>query len=753
MPLQPEPPATVTPPRMIVCAGAVLVLAILAAFANSLSGPFVYDDKPSIALNPTIRSLWPVWEALTPPAGGITVSGRPGLNFSFALDYAAGGLAVRGYHLTNLAIHALAALALFGIVRRTLLLPSMRGRLASESAALPLAFAATLLWSLHPLQTESVTYIVQRAESLMGLFYFLTLYCVIRALAPDAPRRWIFFAIGACALGMSTKENMVSAPVLALLYDRTFVAGTFSEAWRRRRGLYAGLAATSLLLAALVIGNGVNRAGSMGFTAGVSWWSYVLTQFSPLIRYLALLFWPRPLVFDYGPVLAGSLSHVALAAAVAIALVAATLVALWRRPAIGFLGAWFFAILAPTFLIPAKIQMIAEHRMYLPLAAIVVAVVMVVQRWAGWKQSVAALTGVAIVLGVLTARRNDVYHDEITLWSDTVAKRPDNALAHSNLASAFADAHRLEESIAQNREALRLQPDLPPALATLGSALAESGQLDEALPLLEKAALLDPTNAQIFLDLGIALDLLGRPAEALSRYEAAVRLGPLLDSARNSLGDALCRAGHPTEGIAQLEEALRLNSAGAEAHFNLSTALVAAGHVAEATAHFETGFRLQSADPAPLSRWANVLFTAGHRSEALVAHDQVVRGWPGFADGHFNYGIALTTLGRSADALREFEAAVRLQPGDAMAQSTLGNSLLALERPAEALPHFEAALRLAPNNPTAHGNLGLALARLGRLREALPHFETAVRLAPDDPEARKNLAQAQVNLARPAPEK
>lgn len=741
-----EPPSLAAPRRTIALAGLALVLAIAVTYANSFSGPFVYDDKPSIALNPTIRQLWPMWEALAPPPGGITVSARPALNLSFAVDYAFSGLAVGGYHFTNLAIHGLAALALLGVVRRTLLLTSARGHIASPTAALPLAFAATLLWSLHPLQTEAVTYLVQRAESLMGLFYLLTLYCVVRALDPDAPRRWSGCAIVTCALGMATKENMVSAPVIALLYDRTFVGGSFADAWRRHRGLYTGLAATWLLLAALVIANGTDRAGSMGLAASASWGGYLLTQFPALMRYLTLSIWPRSLVFDYGPVPDGGLVGIALEAGVTVALIAATLVGLWRRSVLGFLGAWFFAILAPTFLVPAKIQLVAEHRMYLPLAAIVLAMAMSAQRWLGWKRSVAALALVAIGFGFLTARRNQIYRDEIALWSDTVAKRPDNALAHANLASALADAHRIEESIAQNRLALQLHPDLPPALSTLGVTLAASGRLDEALPLLEKAARLDPSNAQISLNLGIALDLLGRPADALSRYETAVRLGPTLDAAHNSLGDALCRAGRPGEGIAHLEEALRLNPACAEAHFNLSTALAPAGRLAEATAHFETGFHLQSGDPAPLSKWAGVLAAAGHLAEALAAHEKVIRGWPDFADGHFNYGVALTQLGRTTDATREFETAVRLQPDDAVAQSALGSALLDLARPADALPHFEQALRLLPNNATAHNNLGLALARTGRMAEAAAHFAEAVRLAPGNQEARTNLAHAQADL-------
>ncbi len=149
-----------TPSWGIVLAGAGLVLAALAAYRNSFSVPFLYDDVPTITENPSIRHLWPIRAVLAPPPD-ITSTGRPILNLSLATNYATGGTAVWGYHALNLAIHLLAGLTLFGIMRRTLLLPSLRERFGG--AALPLALAVAAIWTLHPLQTESVTYVVQRA--------------------------------------------------------------------------------------------------------------------------------------------------------------------------------------------------------------------------------------------------------------------------------------------------------------------------------------------------------------------------------------------------------------------------------------------------------------------------------------------------------------------------------------------------------------------------------------------------------------
>ena len=184
--------------RAVFAAALAIALAALAAYHNSLSGPFIFDDRASIVDNATIRSLWPPGPLFSPPAGA-GVGGRPLLNLSYALNTAAGGLNVWGYHALNLAIHIGASLALFGIVRRTAL---RRG--ATGQGALFLGFATALLWSVHPLQTEAVTWISGRAESLMGLFYLLTLYCFIRSMESAAPACWYALAVTACLLNEFT---------------------------------------------------------------------------------------------------------------------------------------------------------------------------------------------------------------------------------------------------------------------------------------------------------------------------------------------------------------------------------------------------------------------------------------------------------------------------------------------------------------------------------------------------------------------
>jgi hypothetical protein len=418
---------------------AAVFVAVVAAYVNGLRAPFVFDDISAITENPSIRTLWPPWGAVSPPASGTTVSGRPVANLTLAFNHALSGMDPWSYHALNILIHFLGGVTLFAVVRRTLGQPSLEPRYGRK--ATPLAAAIALLWCLHPLQTEAVTYVVQRVESLMALFYLLTLYCFLRSLDSPRPALWRVCAVAACLLGMATKEVAATAPILVLCYDRTFVAGTFAQAWRKRGGFYVALAATLLPEIVLVAGSGWNRGGSAGFGSPLAPGAYWMIQFEAVLRYLGLAAWPHPLVFDYGTRVAGS-PWSTLACALAVGALALGSVFLFfnrRYAAAGFLGVWFFLILAPTSLVPVATQTMAEHRMYLPLAAVVAFFVLGVFSLLG-SRSWPLLGLLALGLGILTARRNGDYGSAVSLWRDTAAKAPDNARAHCALGFALSAA-------------------------------------------------------------------------------------------------------------------------------------------------------------------------------------------------------------------------------------------------------------------------------------------------------------------------
>jgi len=720
---------------------AVLAAAAVAAYGRTLRVPPLLDDNASIAYNPTIRHLG---AALWPPSFA-TVGGRPFLNLSLAVNYAISGTAVWSYHAANLAIHILAGLALFGIVRRTL-----AGR-AAPSASL-VAFSVSLLWTLHPLQTESVTYLIQRAESLMGLLYLLTLYLFIRGAGAGGRRGgpWFALSVAACLLGMATKEVMVSAPLVVLLYDRTFLAGGFREAWGRRGRVYAGLAATWLILPLLVLSTH-GRGGTAGYGSGASWWGYALTQLPAVVHYLRLCFWPHPLVFDYGTGLAPpSLMMVPCALALA-GLAAATLWALARRPAMGFLGACFFAILAPSSsIVPVATETMAEHRMYLPLACVVAPVALGIHRWLG-RAALPVIIALAAALSWATWQRNEVFRSEERLWRETAAARPDNDRAHNNLGNALYAEGRTAEALAEHEEVLRLKPDLAEAHSNLGSDLEKMpGRLRDAIAQYEEAIRLKPDYAAAHSNLGNALDAEGRTAEAVAQCEEAVRLEPGFAEAHSSLGNALARVpGRLGDAIAECEEALRLKPDLAEAHRNLGNALARApGRLDEAIAQYEEALRLGPGDASAHDGLGNALVKApGRLDEAIAQYEEALRLRPDLAEVHTNLGNALDAEGRTAEAIARHEEALRLRPGFAEAHSNLGNALAKVPgRSGEAVAQYEEALRLKPDYAPAHNNLGGILNAEGRTEEAIAHCEEAVRLSPDVAAFRLNLAAALLRI-------
>ncbi len=370
-------PPSETPTGLWWRAGLVAFAGLL-TYWNSFTGSFVLDDVGAIVENRHIREWWRLGGLLMPERE-LPVAGRPLVNVSFAVNYALGGLDVRGYHAWNVAVHLGCALLVFGVVRRTLHFGSLDSWLGRRSV--DLAFAVALLWALHPLNTEAVDYLTQRTETMMGLFYLLTMYASIRAAASANWKWWPAVAVASCLAGMACKESMVTAPALVVLYDRVFIFKSLKEAIRARWRLYGGLAATWIVLG-LLLASGP-RIHSAGFSTGVSPWTYLLNQTVMLARYLRLAVWPNSLVVNYGWPVPLTLADVVPQALMVMTLLGATIAALIRRPPLGFLGASFFITLAPTSsVVPIATEVGAERRMYLPLIPLVVlAVVSGVYIW------------------------------------------------------------------------------------------------------------------------------------------------------------------------------------------------------------------------------------------------------------------------------------------------------------------------------------------------------------------------------------
>lgn len=655
--LQPDRSSVRTP----AVAAALIAVATVAAYHGCFTGGFILDDLSSVTLNPSIRQLWP----LTSPPPGTVTGGRPVANFTFALNYALSGLDVWSYHATNLLVHVLAALTLFGVVRRTLTQPILKARFSA--IALPLAAAAALLWAVHPLQTATVDYVSQRTEQLMALFYLLTFYAFIRG-TENSPRLWHPLAVVACTLGMASKEVMATAPVLILLYDRTFVAGNFLTALRQRWRLYAALASTWLLLAWLVLGSHLDQRGA-GFNLGVSPTDYALTETRVLLHYLLLSLWPHPLVFDYGWDFARLLADVWPFVVTLTALATATLWALWRRPAIGFLVCWFFVIQLPTSsFVPISEQPMAESRVYLPLAA--VAVALTAALFAYVRPRAILICGCVACLFVgLTARRTLDYHSDLSIWSDTVTKKPANARAHRALGDALLVLNRTDAAIASFATAVRLKPDYTQAHYNLGNAYLARGDRPAAIASFGTALRQNPQHAKAHNNLANALLAEKRPADAIPHYETALRLVPDFAEARRNLaiaysdlGAAQLRSGSTAAAITAFRSAVRIAPDSSDAWHNLSRALLDQNDAPAAIVAAQNAVRLRADFPAAHINLGNAFFQAGDFTAAATAYQSALRLSPTNAEAHNNLGVIFLRAGRHAEARAEFSTALRLRP-------------------------------------------------------------------------------------------
>ncbi|MGD1031635.1 MAG: tetratricopeptide repeat protein [Opitutaceae bacterium] len=528
-------PQTVSRPRQILAA-AVLAGVVVAAYFNSLHGAFVWDDIPTIVQSTSLEHLSSV---LDRPAAVNTTSGRPLVSLSLALNYALGGRNPVGFHIFNVLVHVAAALALFGFVRRLARLPRWAGRF--EPHATGLAFVVAAVWALHPLQTQAVAYVIQRAESLMGLCYFLTLWLFLRSADSPRPGLWRVLAVVACALGMMAKEVMVSAPVVVLLFDRTFLAGSFRRALASKRLFYSALFGTWLILFWLVASLGGDRDGSTGgFSAHAAWMPYWLTQFPAIATYLKLAFFPHPLIFQYGTFWLPNAAAALPTALVVVPLLALTVVALVRWPEMGFFGFWFFSILAVTSIVPGTVDMIVEHRMYVALAPLWILVAAGLYLWRP-RPALVVLGIAALAFAALTVARNRDYRSTLALWTDNVAKRPGNALARYHLSyELLGGPGGAAKAQAQLEAAVKLDPDLYVAQYNLAALLS-----------------LQP----------------GREDDAIAHYKEVIRIAPGYAEALTNLAVLYYRRGRLPEATALLREVVRQRPNSPSAHFNLARLL------------------------------------------------------------------------------------------------------------------------------------------------------------------------------------
>lgn len=630
------------------------------AYVNALDGQFTFDDQSNIIERPEIRQFWPpAWFHLNRWFGV----------FTLVLNYAWGGFDPWGYHLVNVCVHLAAGLTLFALVSRTLKLPRFRDRF-SESGDW-LAFAVAAIWIVHPLNTQSVTYVIQRFESMMGLCFLLCMYCVLRfATSVRWKFGWGLGAILSFFIGMGCKEVMAMAALVIPVFWWIFLrdandsqssteSKTVSRKGARRDKKKSNAESPKTHPIRLLINKWWIVVGFAlpfcwflprlyrGFTSpagqsktgfayeGITSWDYAMTQFGVITHYLRLSFWPSELCIDYDWQPAQTAGEIVPPMLLVVTLLLASFLALRYRPPIGFVGLSFFLILAPTSSIMPIADLAFEHRMYLPLTCVVTLTVFgcyeLGQRLAAFtgKSKISqaiCLSALACAIAGLTGRtiaRNEDYVNPVGLWESAARIAPKNGRAHANLGDAFLHQKRHSEAQTAYEKAVRLGKGSSEVAQGLIQSLMAQGNEIEARNYLDRMLVEDPNFVPGHHLYGDLLLQQGDEQAALEQFETAVQINPQNTLSHFLLANCLLRMGDESRALAAYETSLQLHPRFSKSRINAAWLLAASSDPGirdgqKALAHVEE-LENQLSGPAPVSVLdlkAAALASAGSFDEA-----------------------------------------------------------------------------------------------------------------------------------------
>ena len=586
------------PPKFETPLLALLAVVVIFIYAETLSGPFIFDDRNNIRENPHTRISQITWSGLTSAAVDSPSHHRPVANISFALNYYMHGYNVVGFHAVNIIIHIISGILLYFLVQTTFRTPALQSRYERYKW---ISFFSAAIWLFHPLQTQSVSYIVQRMNSLAAMFYILSFLCYAQLrVHPQDRRKWALLSgcILAGMLALGTKENAATLPLFLLLYEWYFFRDLSLKWLKEHLALLAGLLLLTAIVALVFLG--IHPLDKIW--AGYAFRNFtpaqrLLTEMRVVIFYISLFFWPHPsrLNLDHDFALSHSLTDPITTLfsmlAIVVLLVLAVVTAKNQR-LISFGILWFLGNLVIESSI-FGLEIIFEHRLYLPSMMFSLVVVVLVYRWVrpAWLKPLILCT-LTIVAALWTYERNEVWGDRIAIWQDCIKKSPHKARPYNNLGAALADAGQYDKAIEQYHKALQINPYYPNAYTNLGFALAKQGKVEQSITQFLKALELKPRDYETLSNLGVALLMQNRQAEALEYLSEAVALNPYFAKAHNNLGVALNRLGRAQDAIDQYSIALQLDPDYAEAYNNLGVALANQGRFDEAIEQFSAALKI-----------------------------------------------------------------------------------------------------------------------------------------------------------------
>lgn len=744
---------------------ALLILVGSIIYANTLHAPFVFDDKPAITENPSIRMEEITPKSIIDAATGYGKS-RPVSMLSFGFNYFFGKYNVFGYHLLNIFIHITNGILLFYFLKLTLTLYNRQSRSKSkldQIATSSLSFFTALLWLANPVQTQSVTLIVQRMNSMGAMFYILALLLYAKGRvaqqlmlqkgdATSKPYLWWFAGcLLAGTLALGCKESTAMLPIFIFLYEWYFFQ-ELDKNWLKRRLKYI---VAIVLLFCLVAGIylGFDPMGKFNTLRDYSFKEFsmgerLLTQARVVIYYLSLIFYPSPsrLNLDHDFPLSYSLFNpitTFLSLILIVALIVLGLYLAKRQGLISFCIFWFLGnLLIESSVIPLAI--IFEHRLYLPSMLVGLIPCLVIYRYLKPQWVIVGICSILVaIVSYWTHERNEVWRDEETLWADCVKKSPNKARPYTNLGKALVNQRRYDEALSNLLKAIEIDPNYPEAHINLGFLYEKQGETEKAVEQLRKAIQINPYFAKAYSNLGVALLKQNKTDEALKNFQQALQVDPNLTAAYINIAAALTEQNKLEEAIKNYTQALQINPNIAQAEFLMGAALVKLGRTQQGISHLKKALQIDPDYAEAHNNLGGQLLQEGKIDAALKHLTRALAINPDLAQAHNNVGIIMIQKGNIDAAISHFQAALRIAPEFEMANKNLQKALAIRHNKMDSeADNLLTALKSTPDDPVLNYRLGNLYLGRGELDKAVAQFEKALALKPKFAEARNNLALA-----------
>jgi len=762
----------------------VIGLLVFLAYSNILYSPFVFDD---LIIIERIKSVWP---------DNVIEYGLEGnrklFNLTMICNFAVSGEKVMSYHIVSILIHIGACCFLYLLLKELSGLSFIKVN-DMQREYIPLLIV--LLWGLHPLQTQSVTYISQRSEVMIGLFAFSMLYFLLKGGIAEKGKL-IFYGLSLlmCLFGVLSKEAMLGTVAVIPFFDYCFMSRSLKKMFLRRWGFYS-------ILFILPLGFIIFRFNAVVLRAfnavpEVSPMDYFLTQSLVVFHYIYLAFYPVKLCFDY---IIPFISDWKLALPyllVLAAMLAVTIYFFFKKPHIGFWMVFFFVNLAPRSSFAPRPDAVVEHRMYLPLLGIILISFFLfftlyrflIKRYqdSTFKINYGFCSlGVAVILTltVLTFKRNKVYESLFTLWNDTVVKFPHNSralnnlgseyfkmgeyrkaeecfrkaldihhashFAHSNLANTLASLKLYEEAEMHARKSIGIHVGYTPPYIVLGSILKDTGRLDEALEIFGKAIELEPGNATILANIGAVYRNKDDWDRAAYYYLKALDNSPAMIRASLELGLIYMKVGKYEQAEVVYLNALKYRRNSPDLYFRLGLVAMQKENYDNAVRYFQNTLLLDPEFPQVKENYAQANALRGNVAKAIRFYENLIEKNRSDYSSHKNLGVIFLNEGEIAKAEKHFMKALELKPDLADALKGMGSLYYMSDLFPEAESYYLKAIEIVPNDPSLYNNIGSVFAKQRKYQQAADAYRRAIEIKPDYVEAKMNLENVLKKLNKP----